>query len=659
MKNRCFKTVFAIFAAFFIFNTFFVSCAIDNDDNDPKADTPTTYTITYNLNGGTNPTEAKTQFTSENAVTLPTPTREGYTFDGWFEAQNFSGSAISSWAAGTKNANVTLYAKWTENPSNTNPDPNPDPDPEQTPEPGEEISGKTAAWIIENMGAGWNLGNTLDANDETPNSNPDTETLWGMPETTEAMIEAVAKAGFKHVRVPVSWHNHYDASTKKIDTTWLSRVKTIVDWCLKYNMFVVINIHHDTWNGTSDFYGYSVDGTHEEESTAFVQNIWTEVATYFKNYDQRLVFETLNEPRLRGTAHEWYCTDYISGSGCATCLAAVNRINSLNKTALDKIRAAGEKNADRVVIVPPYVASPQFGFKDDFKIPTDSVSNRLAVSVHMYTPDKFAFAPTDSVTEFDDSCKNDLDWHFATLKEKFIDKGYPVFIGEFSATNKNNSAERIKWATYYVGKAAENKIACCLWDNMKYTNSEDSGEAHGHFDRTTLTWWESDLIKAITGYTPGTAPVTPAPTKTAIDLTAISSEATEYSIEKTASSATISHSVALSGWKNFNFQFTAGKENLEMKIKNNSTSNAADIRIDLMEGWTTDAIKSAKVNGTAVNLTTEDSGKTYLKYSISAGTEISLKFTMDSTASVFMCFYDSMNVNPTSGIITINEAYMY
>lgn len=360
------------------------------------------------------------------------------------------------------------------------------------------VTGKTAAEIVRAMGAGWNLGNTLDAcNDNSGYQGLETETSWGNPKTTKDTIKTVADAGFKSIRIPVSWHNHL--TNEKIDAAWIARVKEIVDWALECNLYAVINIHHDTWNASGDFWGYYPDNAHKEKSIKYVKNIWQQVAEKFSSYDQRLIFETLNEPRLRGTKHEWWC-DYLQNGNCSQCSEAVEIVNELNKAALETIRAAGGKNSSRLVIVPSYVASPDYAFKDSFKFPSDS-ANMIALSTHMYTPNDFAMkSPGDTV--FSDKHKDDLTYYFDTLNSKFVQKDVPVFIGEYGATNKNNKDERIKWVKFFIENASKYKMSPCLWDNNNYAVSEDDSEnkyeeKFGYLNRKTLQWYDKDFINAI------------------------------------------------------------------------------------------------------------------------------------------------------------------
>ena len=351
-----------------------------------------------------------------------------------------------------------------------------------------ELSGNTATELVSFIGTGWNLGNTLDA---TGGGNSlYSETSWGNPKTTKAMIDAVKKQGFNTVRVPVSWGNHTTGNNFTIDSKWLARVKEVVDYCIDNDMYVILNIHHDT--STQYYYPSS---KYKTQSVKFVKSIWTQVAKYFKDYDQHLVFETLNEPRLVGTGDEWwfnvnYPNDNVRDS--------ISVINTLNQTAVDTIRAAGGKNNDRCIMVPGYGASIDGCTTSTFKLPNDSTPERLIVSVHAYTPYNFALN-ANGTAEFKNNLKSEVDYLYSTIKSHFIDKGIPAIIGETSASNKNNASERLKWAQYYMGKSAEYGVPCMLWDNNVF-NGSDKGECHGHLNRSTLKWYDKAFVDAVIEY---------------------------------------------------------------------------------------------------------------------------------------------------------------
>lgn len=365
----------------------------------------------------------------------------------------------------------------------------------------------TSVQMARNMAIGWNLGNTLDATKGfDTNAGLTTETEWGMPQTTEAMITAIKNAGFKTIRIPVSWHNHITETSEyeyTIDPAWMARVKQIVDWAYNKNMCVIINIHHDNLKNselTTDHIGFAIsnDASKQTKSKTYISEVWTQIATTFASYNNRLVFEVLNEPRDVGgevANNEWNCTDS----------SIMSIITSYEQEGINAIRAvAGNEN--RFIMVPGYAASgsnPQM--LAAYTMPTDSATDRLILSTHAYSPYDFAMYDSNQSeddTVFDNTDKASLDSIFKYLKENYTDKGIGVVMGEASATDKNNLSERIAWATYYFTKAKEAGIPVVLWDNMVTEANEDKnniniGERHGYYDRKANTWYFPTMIQAM------------------------------------------------------------------------------------------------------------------------------------------------------------------
>lgn len=75
--------------------------------------TPKIYTITYNLNGGTNNSSNPNTYTIEEVVSFRTPEKTGYIFNGWFNNANLNGSKVTGIQRGST-GDVVLYAKWTK-----------------------------------------------------------------------------------------------------------------------------------------------------------------------------------------------------------------------------------------------------------------------------------------------------------------------------------------------------------------------------------------------------------------------------------------------------------------------------------------------------------------------------------------------------------------
>ena len=367
---------------------------------------------------------------------------------------------------------------------------------------GDTLKNADTEAILEDMGLGWNLGNSLDA---TGGSGLDTETSWSNPKTTQALIDKVKSLGFNTVRVPVSWGKHVSGDNYTIDSAWLARVKEVVDYCYKNDMYVILNIHHDTKSSESaSGAGYYPRSSAYSSSEKFVTSVWSQAAEYFKDYDYHLIFETLNEPRLIGTGYEWWFNKWNIPSEVKD---AIDCINKLNQKAVDTIRNTGSNNKGRLIMCPGYDASIDGATVSGFKLPTDisGNKNRIAVSVHAYSPYNFAMnVGSGSTSTYTSSIKNELRDLFSTLKSNFRDKGIPVVIGEFGSTDKNNTAERVKWATDYTAVAKKNNIPCVLWDNNAFavyngSNIVLNSEYHGYINRknNTVTSPAKDVIEAL------------------------------------------------------------------------------------------------------------------------------------------------------------------
>lgn len=342
-----------------------------------------------------------------------------------------------------------------------------------------EMRGISAAELIAEMGTGWNLGNTMDSEEGG-------ETGWGNPVTTKEMIDEVHRAGFDTLRIPTTWKNSMGgAPDYTVDSEWLKRLEEIVGYALENDMYVIINTHHDTdW----------IKPQYEDVENVKVQlaALWTQIAEYFKDYGDHLIFEGLNEPRIVGGANEWN-GGTEEGRDC---------LNQLNDVFVKTVRATGGNNETRTLLITTFAAQPAASGVSALTVPDDKY---VGVSIHAYTPYRFTY---DSVGEswntavFDGSCASEIDVLFASLNEAFISKGIPVIITEYGSVSKmidktwyiTNTEEVAKWAKHYVSAAEKYGIPCVWWDNGYH---KSGNELFGIFNRRELTWYEPEVVTAI------------------------------------------------------------------------------------------------------------------------------------------------------------------
>lgn len=331
----------------------------------------------------------------------------------------------------------------------------------------------SAAKIVEDMGLGWNLGNSLDSTGDGGASGQ--ETSWGNPRVTEDLIKAVKAKGFSTVRIPISWYKNITENNGNytINADWLARVKEVVDYAYNNGMYVIINIHHENWINRSDL------ATSYDAMSTELKQVWKQIAEYFSGYDQHLIFEGMNEPRMEGTTEEW--------TGNSDCY---NVINKLDADFISTVRSVDSayKNT-RLLMVPGYAASGDYAVYSnlDKSLFDDPY---VAASVHAYKPYDFAMGNGDHTT-FSSTYKAELDSVFSGLRSFFTQDGIPVVIGEFSASNYGNTDARVEWAEYYMTLAKGIGAACVLWDNNAEVNSSNSSESHGYINRSNNTWYSA------------------------------------------------------------------------------------------------------------------------------------------------------------------------
>ena len=358
--------------------------------------------------------------------------------------------------------------------------------------------------IAYEVGMGWNLGNTLDAINHNLvgyNQGLSSETCWGNQRTTETMIKGLAERGFKTIRIPVTWHNHLIDDSYTIDPEWMQRVKTIVDWGIKYGLYVILNVHHDNFfynekedNSLEYGQGFYPNKRNIKESEKFIYNIWSQIATAFNNgYDHHLIFEGLNEPRLSGTNYEW---SYQAMQ--PMCIEANEVLNEYMRLIVKAIRETGGNNEKRFIMITPLSAGYQAAMESNVVFPNDIKynpnKNKLILSVHMYSPYNFALNLDKSYNKFTQSGRDELKNNFSSLYNKYVKNNIQVIIGEMGVVNKNNNDDRLAWADYYVTTARRYHLSSVLWDNGVYDITLEGQEILGEYHRDTCTWQNEDLI---------------------------------------------------------------------------------------------------------------------------------------------------------------------
>lgn len=348
--------------------------------------------------------------------------------------------------------------------------------------------GSTAAEIAARMTLGWNIGNSLEASGG--------ETGWGNPMITPELIALVKASGFNTIRLPVAWNQYANQATAKIDDAWLARVRAVVQMCIDADLFAMVNIH---WDG--GWLENNVTALAQAAVNAKQKAFWEQIATHLRDFDERLLFASANEPNVESAEQ-----------------MAV--LHAYHQTFVDAVRATGGRNAYRALILQGPATDIE---KTDTLwrgMPTDSAPDRLMAEVHFYTPWNFAGLTEDASwgNQFfywgagnhsrTDQAHNPtwgeeaaVDALFARMKRKFVDAGIPVIVGEYAATRRSaltggalalHLRSRAHYHRYITRSMVANALVPVYWDNGGL-----GSHGCGIFDRRALTVGDQATLDAI------------------------------------------------------------------------------------------------------------------------------------------------------------------
>ena len=355
--------------------------------------------------------------------------------------------------------------------------------------------------LAKKMKLGWNLGNSLEA---CASSTSASETYWSNPKTTKAMIDAVKAAGFNAVRIPAAWSGYIEnQTTYKLQDTWLARVKEVVDYCVDNGMYAILNIHWDGgWLQEHTKYTDQVEVNKKQKA------LWLQIAAYFRNYDEHLLFAGTNE---------------VNTGDSSTPTEENFKVQmSYNQTFVDAVRLTGGRNTYRNLIIQAFNTDIDLADKN-LTVATDNIEKRIMVEVHYYTPWQFCGMEEDATwgkyavlwgTDYKQYATGELDgrWitggeeeyvktEFAKVKAKFVDKGYPVILGEYGAISrlslagdalKHHLDSRAYFLKYITQQAKIYGMVPFYWDNGYSGN-----HGFGLFDRGNHAIVDTQALNAL------------------------------------------------------------------------------------------------------------------------------------------------------------------
>ncbi|MFJ9711661.1 cellulase family glycosylhydrolase [Streptomyces sp. NPDC101234] len=325
-------------------------------------------------------------------------------------------------------------------------------------------SAPAARTMVAAMQPGWNLGNTYDAI-------PD-ETSWGNPPVTRALFRKLRSQGFRSIRVPVTWGIHQGAGPAyTIDPAWMAKVRQVVDWALDEHLYVLLNMHHDSWMWVNNL------STDHDAVLARYDATWTQIAAEFRDEPSKLVFESINEPTFSGS----------SGDDENYRLLA-----ELDREFHRIVRGSGGANAHRLLVLPTLYTNSDQGRLDALAVELTALHDPMvATTIHFYGFWPFS-VNIAGYTRFDVTVQQDLTDQFDRVYNTFVAHGVPVIVGEYALLAYDpdrpgiiERGEQRKYFEFLGNYARKRRLTTMLWDAGQFLN------------RDTLQWRDPELFAQI------------------------------------------------------------------------------------------------------------------------------------------------------------------
>jgi endoglucanase len=346
-------------------------------------------------------------------------------------------------------------------PSGSRP-PSPSPSPSPSTSPSGQPTNPMA--VVAAMQPGTNIGNTLDAI-------PD-ETSWGNPQISEALLDHLRAQGFKSVRIPITWSNrHGPAPSYTIDATFLNRVRQVVDWALARNFYVMINLHHDSWQWINT---YPTDRTNVLNR---YRALWTQIANAFRNHSSRLLFESINEPQFAGTSGDEQNYQLL---------------HELNAEFVRIVRQSGGGNGNRLLVLPTLFTNADQGRLDALRSSFAQLNDRnLVATIHFYGFWPFS-VNNSGFTRYNAEVEQDLVGTFERAFNSLVNNGIPVILGEYLLLSLDytrpgiiQQGEVLKFFEAFGYHARTKRITTMIW------------EAGTILHRQELRWRNAELMEQV------------------------------------------------------------------------------------------------------------------------------------------------------------------
>ncbi len=320
----------------------------------------------------------------------------------------------------------------------------------------------TGSLYVEQLGSGINVGNIFETG---------LEDMVLDDSSITTMIDNLRGQGFSSIRIPVTWQGHWDDVSKVIDTEYLNKIKRFVDIAISKNMKVIITMYDDSWRWISNT-------SNIKETLALYRSLWTQIATYFANYNQALCFEAANAPFFRGMQSK----------------NQLGLLDKYNESFVKSVRDVGGKNKERFLLLPLLNGQvDEENCKSMVSFVNELKDSNVIVSTQYYGLWDFSVNAAGTTT-FNQDANRHMTNFFSCIRTYFTNNKIPVLCGEYGLygypTYEDAIArgQRLQYFNEFVSKAYAAKLTIFLWDTGVLYN------------RTTDQWIDEDLAYIIKNY---------------------------------------------------------------------------------------------------------------------------------------------------------------
>lgn len=318
---------------------------------------------------------------------------------------------------------------------------------------------------------------------------------WGDPKATKEFIDFVKAKGFTTLRLPFNPGNHFVDDKHTIDPRFIKELKQVVDWAIEDGMNVILcgffwpRQFEEIYNADRVRYeGIVVNEKYQKQGEEFLRDVWKQIARAFNNsYDQRLIFETLNE--CGDDLHPEH--NHKPQEDCPVCKKDFGIINRYNQVTLDTIRATGGNNAKRFVMVEGYGGAVETLCSKSFKLPKDKAKNKLIPTFHSYLMG--VVGEEDIKMFYTSGVKKTVSKNFELLDKAYFSKHIPAYISEMGTMRATPVLEKINFINDFMAEVNKKGRSC---GTVHHFDAGSGQKLMGfrYYNRKTMEWEQSEYL---------------------------------------------------------------------------------------------------------------------------------------------------------------------